>query len=196
MTELALGVSVPVSETAVCIVIVADTDPVDTEAPLFASVPLAVVPRLRVPEVVAEQFVKEKVALPPPAIAWAAGVAPAQAAMAVGVTAFACAPPLFVTFRLTVKTCPVLAVVTLGVKTPAMAAAACTVTAGAVTVPVVTGKPLFASVPLAVVVRVSVPAVAAEQPVNEKVAVPPPAMACAAGVPVQAAIAVGVTAFA
>ncbi len=88
-----------------------------------------------------------------------------------------------------------LAVVTLGVNTPASEDACPTTTPGAVTVPVVMAAPLFVSVPLAVVVRTSVVCVAEEHPVNENVALPPPAIDCAAGVaPVQAAMAVGVTA--
>ncbi len=99
-----LAVRVPTRAAAVCTVTEADTLPVEAVAPLLASVPVAVVLSASVPVVADEQFVKEKVALPPPAISCAAGVAPVQAAMAVGVTAFACAPPLFVTFRLAVKT--------------------------------------------------------------------------------------------
>ncbi len=198
LAVVTLGVKTPVIAAAVCTVTAgAVTVPVVTVAALFASLPLAVALRVSVPAAAEEHPVYEKVAVAPPAIAWAAGVAPVQVAMAVGVTAFACAVPLFVTFRAAVNTCPVLAVVTLGVKTPVMAAAVCTVTAGAVTVPVVTVAPLFASVPLAVVVRVNVPAVVVEHPVYEKVAVAPPAIAWAAGVaPVQFGMAVGVTAFA
>jgi hypothetical protein len=55
---------------------------------------------------------------------------------------------------------------------------------------------LFASVPLAVALRASVPAVPEEQFVYVKVAVAPPAMVCDVRPPVQLAIATGVTAFA
>ncbi len=58
-----------------------------------------------------------------------------------------------------------LAVVTLGVNTPASEDACPTTTPGAVTVPVVMAAPLFASVPVAAVVSVSVPCVEDEQPV-------------------------------
>ncbi|HXJ79006.1 MAG TPA: hypothetical protein VMS64_10025 [Candidatus Methylomirabilis sp.] len=84
--------------------------------------------------------------------------------MATGVTAFAAAVPLFFTASVAVKTCPVLTVVALGVSVAVIAAAAWTVTV-AVTVPVVSVAPLFASVPLAEVLSVRVPAVVLEQPV-------------------------------
>ncbi len=87
-----------------------------------------------------------------------------QAAIAPGVTASATATPLLVTFRAAVNTWPVLAVVTLGAKTPVIAAAVCTVTPGAVIVPVDAGKPLLMSTPLAVVNKVSVPAAADAHP--------------------------------
>ncbi|HXJ79004.1 MAG TPA: hypothetical protein VMS64_10015 [Candidatus Methylomirabilis sp.] len=85
--------------------------------------------------------------------------------MATGVTAFAAAVPLFFTASVAVNTCPVLTVGALGVSVAVIAAAVWTVIAAAVTVPVVTVAALFASVPLAEVLSVSVPAVVLEQPV-------------------------------
>ncbi|HXJ79002.1 MAG TPA: hypothetical protein VMS64_10005 [Candidatus Methylomirabilis sp.] len=84
--------------------------------------------------------------------------------MATGVTALAVAVPLFFTASVAVKVCPVLTVVALGVSVAVSVPAACTVTV-AVTVPVVTAAALFASVPLAEVLSVRVPAVVVEQPV-------------------------------
>jgi hypothetical protein len=63
-----------------------------------------------------------------------------------------------------VKNWPVSTVVLLEVSVAVRAAGACTVIAAASTVPVERTRPLFASVPLAEVLRVSVPAVAVEQP--------------------------------
>ncbi|HVP67809.1 MAG TPA: hypothetical protein VMT17_11160 [Anaeromyxobacteraceae bacterium] len=192
-TVVGLGVSVAVSEdalfTTTCAVAAADV----TVAPLFASVPLAVALSVRVCCVDEEHPVYWKFTVAPPATAAAAGV-PVQADIAEGVTAFADAVPLFLTASVAVNTWPVLAVVVLGERTPDSAAGACTVT-DAVTVAVETVVPLTASVPLADVLRVSVPAVAVEQPVYWKFTVAPPATAAAAGVPVQEAMAIGVTAF-
>jgi len=83
--------------------------------------------------------------------------------MATGVTAFAAAVPLFFTASVAVNTCPVLTVVALGVSVAVIAAAACTVT-DALTVPVESVAPLFASVPLAEVLSESVPAVLVAHP--------------------------------
>jgi hypothetical protein len=89
----------------------------------------------------------------------------------------------------------VLTVAALGVRVAASAAAVWTVTV-AVAAFVATGRPLFASVPLAEAFRVRVPTVPVEQPVYWKFTVAPPATGSAPGVPVQLATAMGVTALA
>ena len=99
----------------------------------------------------------------PPATAAAAGVE-VQEEMATGVTPFAPAVPLFFTARVAVNDWPVLTVRALGVSVAESEAAAWTVMVPELTVPVATVAPLVASVPLADVVRVSVVAVAEEQP--------------------------------
>jgi hypothetical protein len=71
-----------------------------TAAPELASVPLTVAPRLRDPVVVGVQL-QVKVPEPPPAIAWLAGLAAVQVALAVPPTVGAAAPALAVA-------CPVL----------------------------------------------------------------------------------------
>jgi len=81
-----------------------------------------------------------------------------------GVTALTAAVPPFFTANVAVNTCPVLTVVALGVSVAVIAAAACTVT-DALTVPVESVAALFASVPAAEALSVSVPAVLVEQPV-------------------------------
>ena len=98
----------------------------------------------------------------PPATAAAAGVV-VQEDMATGVTAFTATLPPFVTARVALKLWPVSTVVLLGVRVAVKEPAACTVT-DAVAVPVATAAALFASVPLAEVLSVKVPAVEEEHP--------------------------------
>jgi len=192
-TVVRLGVSVAVRAPAVCTLTVAVAAAELTVAPVFASLPLAVALSVSVPDDDDEQPVYWKLTVEFPGTAAAAGV-PVQDDIADGVTAFAVAVPLFFIARVAVNAWPVLTVVVLGDSTPESAAGVCTVT-DAVTVPVDTVAPLFASVPLADALRLSVPEVAVEQPVYWKFTVAPPATAAAAGVPVHDAMAMGVTAF-
>jgi len=82
--------------------------------------------------------------------------------MAIGVTVFTAAEPVLVTASVAVKVWPWSAVVRLGVSVAVRAPGVCTVTE-AVAAPVDTVAEVFASVPLAEALRVSVPAVADEQ---------------------------------
>ncbi|HXJ79010.1 MAG TPA: hypothetical protein VMS64_10045 [Candidatus Methylomirabilis sp.] len=160
--EVPLSTAVRVG--GLCTVTVPVADPLVTVAPLLASVPFAVAARVNVPSVEDEHAVYWKVAVDPPEMACAAGVV--QPLTAAGATPLAVAPPVFFTESVAVNAWPASAVDTLGtIDTALRAAAACTVMAAEVTVPVVTVAPLFASVPLAEVLRVRVPAVLAEQPV-------------------------------
>ncbi|HXJ79008.1 MAG TPA: hypothetical protein VMS64_10035 [Candidatus Methylomirabilis sp.] len=158
-----LGVSVAVSVAGDCTVTEAVAVPVESVAPLFASVPLAEVLSASVPVAVVEHPVKTKFTVVPPATTAAAGV-PVHADMATAVTALAFAVPLFFTASVAVNVWLVSTVDWLGVRVAVSVPAAWTVTV-AVTVPVVTVAALFASVPLAEVLSVSVPAVVLEQPV-------------------------------
>ena len=157
-----LGVRIPDNPAGVWIVTDAVAAGIVTAPPVFASVPLAVALRLRVPALADEHvwYTKFTVLLPPTAAA--AGTTEQVTPVSTGVTAFAPAVPEFFTAKVTVKAWPVSAVVTLGVRIPESAAGVCTVTE-AVAAGMVTVAPVFASVPLAVALRLRVPALADEQ---------------------------------
>ncbi|HVP67805.1 MAG TPA: hypothetical protein VMT17_11140 [Anaeromyxobacteraceae bacterium] len=160
-TTVRFGVRVPVSAPACCTTTGAEAVLLDTDAPLFRSVPLALVDSVRVWTVPLEQPVNWKLTVAPPAMSWAAGV-PVQAAMAFGCTPVAVAPPEFLTESVAVKTCPVLTVEALGVSVAARLGGVWTVTV-AVALPVETTRVTsLPSVPEAEADRASVGVVVVE----------------------------------
>ncbi|HVP67810.1 MAG TPA: hypothetical protein VMT17_11165 [Anaeromyxobacteraceae bacterium] len=132
-----------------------------TVADELASFPLALALSESVPVVPDEQLPYTKGTVAPPATVAAAGVVP-QDEIAVGVTEFTAAVPVFVTESVTVKVWFWSAVGRLGVSVAVNAPGVWTVTE-AVAVPVETDDEVFASVPVADPLRESVPALAAEQ---------------------------------